>query len=233
MLEKLMEDLFYEVQDVVVDLQSGRVGVKFEDGIYSYVAGATPTAKGKVTKSPFVDLAVELPAFVMPVPPTDLKPGDILILADDSWVFFSSLVKKEDDADEVSFKGIEIQSGKHVTVTSPVNVLLGNKGIKAVRTAIGGLGGANTASLLPLLLMKDGGDTDSLLPLLLLSGGGGLGSPDKIGGLDSKALLPLLLMGGKGKSGSLKKLLPLLLMGGGGGSLDLSSLLPLLALKGD
>lgn len=229
MLDKLRDSLFCQVSDVVLDVQTGAVGVKVKNMDGEVIRSlAKDGDKFTLSSNPLKELAVEIPAFAIRTSPDALKPGDIVVLEDDSYGFFVS--KADDDA--VNNPVITVVNAK-TGRTGPVNIahnrLFGTYGVLAVKNpfaggGFGGGGGGGFESLLPLLLLggEDLGDKKDLLLLLMLSGGQ-LGGDGGLGGL-----LPLLLLKGKKDGdGGLGDLLPLLMMGGAGGG-GLGGMLPLL-----
>ena len=233
MFDSLVESMFREVDDIVWDLQTGRLGILDGDVIYSFEKTGN---KSRITKNPIKELGVKVPAYAVATPIESLQPGDIVILDDGQWVFFLSSTPATDD-DEVTFKGLNYDTGRQTTVTAISNLLLGSKSLLAVKNFIGSEAG-NLSSMLPLLMLQDDGDGEGigevlgLMTLIQNQGTASKGKKAANGAFDLNSMLPLLLMKKGGKMGGKKGLLLMsLLQGGTGGGLN--SLLPFLALGDD
>lgn len=80
--QNLRNQIFREVKNVVIDIQTGALGFQNKDGIATYVAGT-------ISVNPIVDFGVKVPAFAMRVAVKDLKPGDIILQGDDASFYHS------------------------------------------------------------------------------------------------------------------------------------------------
>lgn len=80
--QNLRNQIFREVKNIVIDIQTGALGFQNTDGIATYVAGT-------ISVNPIVDFGVKVPAFAMRVAVKDLKPGDIILQGDDASFYHS------------------------------------------------------------------------------------------------------------------------------------------------
>lgn len=231
-LDKLLESMFCEVSDVVIDVQSGAVGVKVKNMDGEVVRTLVKEGdKFTLSSNPITELAFDIPAYAVRTAPADLKEGDIVLLEDNSWGFYVGAGDEEGIGNPV-IRVVNAKTGRTTPVSVAHNRLFGTYGILAVKNLFGGAaagGNGGFESILPLLLLKDGGldDSKGLLLMLMLSGGklggeGGLGN-----------ILPLLLLKGK-DGGKMDDLLMLSLLGGGGfGGGAGGGMLPFLAFAGN
>jgi hypothetical protein len=232
MLESLTGSMFQEVDDIVWDLQSGRLGILENDVIYSFEQVGK---KSRVTKNPIKEFGVKIPAYAIMTPIESLQVGDIIVTDDETWIFFLSAAAATDEV-EVTFKGLNYNSGRQTTVTAVTNTLMGTKGVLAVKNFFG-TDNASMAGMLPFIMMGGGkkNDIGQMIAMMALANNkaGGL-TPigDKPAGLDMTSLLPLMLMKGKKKGGSKAMMLMALMQGGAGGT-GMSALLPCLLMSKD
>ncbi len=222
--EKLLDSLFCEIDGVVMDLQSGSTGVsiKTNDGEQIVSLSKSAAGKPKLVYNPLTDLAFAMPAYAVRTHPDQLKFGDIIVLADDSFAFFHS--KVEDAAvDNPVFRVVNAKTGRTSDVTLGHNLLLGNAGVLAVRS-FASLGGEGQQFPWWLLLLGDGKLKDNkMLLFMLMQQQGGLNAQP--GGMPPWWLL---LLGQDGDGDRVKNLMLMQMLQGGQGQVDLSNLMPLL-----
>lgn len=235
-LGNLVNSLFRQVKDVVLDIQSGAMGVKQKNDEGEVIA--TVTADGELVHNPIKQLGLAIPGIALRTPVADLKAGDIIIMPDGGYSFNLG------PAENGNLKIVNAKSGRATDFNPAKNTLLGNNGVMAVRNFLnlGGGGGAggglmgNPLMLMLLLGNKDGdgdgfgGLDKNTLMLLMLSGGlgGGQAGGDNAGGMFNNPLLLLLLLGNKDGDdddddglfggGGLKTLMLMQMMGGGCGA---------------
>lgn len=237
-LGNIGNSLFKQVKDVIIDLQTGTMGVKQKNDEAGDVL-ATVDADGELVHNPIKQLGLPIPGIAIRTPVADLKPGDIIVMPDGGYSF--NLGPTEEGG---NLKIVNAKSGRATNFNPAKNTLLGNNGVLAVRNIfnLGGGGGAggglfsNPLMLMLLLGNKDGDDGDGglggldkkTLMLLMLSGGlgGQPGGEGGAGGLFSNPLLLMLLLGNKDDEdegdglfggGGLSTLLMMQMMGGGCG----------------
>ena len=233
---KFLNRMFRKIGGVVLDILSGSVGVKTEQGIFTFAVDEEGNAG--LTVNPLDLGSFSLPAFAFQKPVADIRVGD-LVVGDNSILGWAI---QDSRPDSVSLKLLDT-NGNTKTYVPPKVAIMNSTGVLVVQnlfstgvpTANGTAAPTNTmATMLPLLLMGDG-DIDPTT-LLLLSGGlggnAGAGAPAAM-----NPMMLLALTGGLGdKSGSGKKKMdPLTLMalsGGLGGGAGAMNPMMLLALTG-
>lgn len=219
-VKNLRDSMFRIIKDVVWDLHSGDIGIKKGENTYTLEMGEGEN-NYTLRDNPLQFFSLPIPAWATRVPISTLKRGDVVVLKDDTLVFFIEQAEKESQIRVLR------TDGSASTVDVGMNVLLGQENsILCVRNILGTGGVAGQLPML-LLLMERGGDETDIGRILALSmltnqeGGDGGG-----GGLNG--MLPLLLMGGGG--GGMSDMLPLLMLSQNGGGGDMNSLLPFLLL---
>lgn len=163
----LKDSFFREVKNVVIDIQSGKLGVTSKDGIATF-------ANNQVSVNPIVDFGIKIPAFAMRVEVTNLAEGDIIISGDES-TFFKS--KTESGYEVVTLSGEVRQVG------SVSNMFFGKNTVLAVKNMFG----EGTNPMMMAMLMGDGfgsgdkGDNKNMMLMMMAMSGGMGGSADNIG----------------------------------------------------
>ncbi len=182
---KFLNRMFRKIDGLVWDLQSGNLGIKNEQGIYTLTADVTApvAASGTgdnaiaavvgstqygISVNPFDAFGMSIPAFATQVPLAAIKEGD-LIVGDKAilgWVTGKTAA------------GLKLldTNGMNKSYSPPKVAIMGQDGALVVQS-LGGLFGGQAgvaglqSSLLPMLMLS-GGDTeglDSILPILLFS----------------------------------------------------------------
>lgn len=180
---KFLNRMFRKIDGLVWDLQTGTLGIKTEQGIYTLTtdvvaaveaSGTGPTRVAAVAESvsygisvnPFDAFGMSIPAFATQVALANIKEGD-LIVGDKAilgWVTGKT---------PAGLKLLDT-NGMNKNYTPPKVAIMGQDGALVVQS-LGGLFGGQAGvgqlqnSLLPMLMMS-GGDTDgldSILPLML------------------------------------------------------------------
>ena len=203
--QNIMAKFFVQVAGVVLDLQSGSLGIKTADGIVTL---------NKDTNScqvnPFEAFSMAIPAYAIRTPLEDLEVGDI-VLQDEAKAPVFVIGGSPNLVKAITPTGMVIEF-------SPVkNLLFGQEGVMVVKNIYAGLGAGATNPMMQMLLMKELGGGSSFgddklgLFLAMQAMGGGAAT----GGFDMKAMLPMLLLGGGGLD--TEKLLLMQMMGGGFG----------------
>lgn len=124
--QSLKNQIFREVKNVVLDIQTGALGFQNTEGIATY-------RDGTVSVNPLVDFAIKVPAFAMRVAVKDLVAGDIIIQGDQASFFHQHT---EQGYEVVGLSG-EIKQVGNVT-----NMFFGANTVLAVKNMFGS-GGMN------------------------------------------------------------------------------------------
>ena len=176
----LKDSFFREVKNVVIDIQSGKLGVTSKDGIATF-------ANNQVSVNPIVDFGIKIPAFAMRVEVTNLAEGDIIISGDEP-TFFKS--KTESGYEVVTLSGEVRQVG------SVSNMFFGKNTVLAVKNMFG----EGTNPMMMAMLMGDGfgsgdkGDNKNMMLMMMAMSGGMGGSADNsgMGGMNPMMLAMLM-----------------------------------------
>lgn len=231
---KFTRRMFRRIAGLVWDIQTGQIGVKTENGIYTLTPPETEGGDYGVTVNPFDAFGLDIPAFATQTAHADVALGD-LIVGDKGilgWV-----ITKTDAA----FKVLD-HNGQLKTYVPPKIAIMGQQGTLVVRNLLnlaGGQAGANNlvSSMLPLLALGGGEDKlESVLPFLLMSQQGAAAGTTTAAANPMAGLLPLLLLkkGGLGGGAGLDNPLMLLAMTGGlGGGAGGMNPMMLMALAGE
>lgn len=253
LFDNLRNSLFSMRKDVVLDIQSGAMGVKVKNEEGEAIVTLTD---GKLVHNPIKQFGLPVPGIALRTQVADLRDGDILVMPDGGYSF----VLGKGEGQNPGLNIINAKSGRTMDFNPPQNTLLGNAGVLAIRNVFnfGGNGGGEGGGLFgggmnPLMLMlllgdKDGGeggfgglDTKTLLLFSMMQGQqggqGGQGGQNNNNPF-SNPLMLLLLLGDKDKDGDgglfggdgLQTILMMQMMGGGGGACG-NMLFPLLFAK--
>lgn len=215
---KLMDRFFRQVDGVVWDLMTGKVGVRTSDGIIT-LEGTGDDAQ--VTINMFDQFGLEVPAFAQSTPSASVAVGD-LIYGDRKalgWVVSVNVKPSPTvpDADSSvpapSVKSFTLMTpdGTRKSWTPPKVSMLGfDSGVMVLRSLMNMLPGGNAGlgqmqnMLMPMLMMGgDGVDLNSIMPLMLFQATNGSG--DAAGGMGNmmQMMLMMQMMGkGGGKAGN-------------------------------
>lgn len=190
--------LFAEVANVVIDIQTGAIGITGPRGVLTCKATKTTA---ELVENPLSLFELAIPAYAIRTTLDKVELGDIVL--HNSVPYFVTKAAK-------TSLGLTGADGGEITVKGIKNTLTGDGGVLLVKNIAGG----SLQQLLPLLLLTQGEDGDEgklskLLMVLALQGGEG-GLDLNLGGTNS--LLPLMLLSGNGDRGSMKDMLPLLLL---------------------
>lgn len=119
--QNLKNQIFREVKNVALDIQTGKLGIQNAEGIATYQDGV-------VSVNPIVDFGVKVPAFAMRVPIADLNAGDIIIQGDTAHFFHQH-----------TDQGYEVVSlsGEIKQVGSVTNLFFGANTVLAVKNMFG------------------------------------------------------------------------------------------------
>lgn len=235
-LKKLLGRMFKKVDDVVIDLTTGGLGVVSKDADGEAIATLVEKAgRYSLKKNPITKFGHTVPAWAIRTPVSQVQKGDLVILADNGDMFVTDIKNGgEGNIDGVQLCGIQAKTGRTTKVSTAVNLLLGQS-ILVVKS-LGSFvkpAGDNDANLFgnmnPLFFALFGDEEkkkkgeesnkDMLMMMLLMSQQGqGNGQGGLFGG-GGQSMLPLwLLLQEEGEGSSdLNGILPLLLLSGQGG----------------
>ena len=212
---KLMDRFFRQVDGVVWDLMTGKVGVRTSDGIIT-LEGTGDDAQ--VTINMFDQFGLEVPAFAQSTPSASVAVGD-LIYGDRKalgWVV-SVNVKPSPTVPDVD-SSVAPSSVKSFTLMTPdgtrkswtppkVSMLGFDSGVMVLRSLMNMLPGGNAGlgqmqnMLMPMLMMGgDGVDLNSIMPLMLFQATNGSGDTGGMGNM-MQMMLMMQLMGKGGSKG--------------------------------
>lgn len=124
--QNLRNQIFREVKNVVLDIQTGALGFQNAEGIATYQDGV-------VSVNPIVDFGIKVPAFAMRVAVKDLVAGDIILQGDQASFFH----QHTEQGYEVAGLSGEIKQVGNVT-----NMFFGANTVLAVKNMFGS-GGMN------------------------------------------------------------------------------------------
>lgn len=222
MNNKVLNNMFRKVDNVVWDLMSGQVGFKTSDGIVTLDLNDptdTEAAQAEVSVNMFDEFGVAIPAFAQSIPVESITLGDLIYSSSGplGWV-----VKKEGN----TYKLMR-PDGMRADWTPPKSKILDfDSGVMVLRNLMNmfssGEGfGEFKDSLMPLMLMG-GNDSEitSMIPILLMSQS--FGTDNNMG----QALLMSQMMGGD------NDMLPLLMMMQGGDNNNIMQMMLMMKMMG-
>jgi hypothetical protein len=199
-MKTIMNKMFSKVDNVVLDVTSGKLGISHEDDTFSLGEDES------INSGALMSLPV--PAFATKIKLGDINPGDILVHNGKAHGFVLKSTAKA--------KSLRVIQPSGVTSTMHIkNDLLTGSGWMIVKSMFGGMDN----NMLPMLAMMGddtGTDSDMMYPMLMMS------MMNKNGGSNDSAanpmqnmMLPLMMMSGDGDS-SMSKMLPMMMMMNGG-----------------
>jgi len=203
-----MNRMFRQVDGVVWDLMTGKLGVQTDEGIITYEKDAD--GEPQINLNLFDQFGVALPAFAQNTSKGGVVEGDLLVGSKDilGWVV------------EIKDKSFTLMkpSGTRTNWTPPKVNMLGaiDGGVMVLRSLMSMLPGGNAglgqmqSFLLPMLMMGDGDiDLSKIMPMMLFSQMGGTSSdPANAGGMNNmmQAMMMVSLMKDKDSGGGLKNI---------------------------
>lgn len=229
MFTKLKNSLFRSINEVALDLQTLKAGIKLPSGVVTLEITAPDEVADEHDVEPQYELAINqmsefsisLPAWATRVPVDALTLGDIIVLDSDKLAFF---IKKgaNGNAKNPTVVALEAESRNEVTSNLATNRLFGGGGVLAVRNAFGPTIG-DVGGLLPMMVAAENeGDMGRMLAIMSMMGAMG-GGKNKDQGMAQ--MLPFLLLNDKSLGADPEKLMLLSAMGGGVGGNPLMALM--------
>lgn len=205
MNKKFMDRFFRQVDGVVWDLMSGRVGISTDDGICT-IEGEGDDAQ--IITNAFEQFGMALPAFAQSTPLDQVKVGDLIYTDKKAkgWIveIKSPAAAKGKLATKTGVKKFVIMTptGTRTEWVPPKISMLGfDSGVMVLRSLInmlpGGTGGLSQMqnTMMPLLMMGGDADFESILPMMLFSQMGGTsGTVDNTSANPMAQMMPMLMM---------------------------------------
>lgn len=189
-MKKAMSSLVQKIDNVSYDLQTGSTGIKTEGGII------TLGKDNVLDQNPMDFFSIEIPAFAMLTPASQVRRGDILVSAKKAFAFIVDEKITDDDNDvPASVETMNLQGQISRYRPKRLSMMGINNGLTIVRS-FGSMFGTNEnnnngfdmSSMLPLMMLSgDNKDMSSMLPLMMMSGGM----------KDMNPLMMMMLMGDK------------------------------------
>lgn len=156
----MRDQIFREVKNVAIDIQSGKFGITSSEGISVY-------DNGGVSVNPITDFGIKVPAFAMRIAVADLVEGDIILSGNDAS-FFKQAV-------EGGYEVVTL-NGEVKRVGSVTNLFFGKNTVLAVKNMFGGASGMNPMML--AMMMGDNKEGFDMKTFALMSMMGGQNAGD-------------------------------------------------------
>lgn len=192
---KFIEQMFRQVDNVVWDIMSGRVGFKSKEGIVTIELGdivEDEAPDAQVSVNMFEDFGISIPAFAQSVPVQSITLGDMIFSTSGplGWV-----VKKN----EKSFKLMKPDGTRSDWSPPKVQMIGIDSGVMVLRNLINMFPGGSSDlgsfqnSLMPLMMLSsDDNDISKMLPFVLMGQMGGDGNNNML-----QMMMMMQLMGNK------------------------------------
>jgi hypothetical protein len=173
----IRNSIFREVVGVVLDISSGKLGIKTTDGISTYTGG-------RISTNPVTEMGFDIPAFAMRVPVTDLVEGDIIVNNEDTHFF---------QAHTDNGYTIVTCNGEVRNIGGVTNMFFGENTVLAVKNMFGNLGSSKkNKGMNPMMMaMMMGSNSNSKFDMKTFAMMSMMGG----GKMDSNAMMMLMMMG--------------------------------------
>lgn len=212
---KFIQNMFRQVDSVVWDMMTGRVGFQGADGIVSIELTEQKDADGKgtgefdaqVSVNPFEDFGMAVPAFAQSVPVGDINVGDMIYSSSQNKVL--GWVVKITKGTDTRFELMK-QDGTTSNWKPPKVQMLGfDSGVMVLRSLMNMLPGGGIQlgqmqnMMLPMMMMagEDGVDFEKIMPMMLFSqmnvGGGGTDVSGAGGNMMQMMMMMQMMKGNK------------------------------------
>ncbi len=201
-MKSLMEKMFSKVENVVMDVTSGGLGISQSEDVFTL--GEDESINSGALMS------IPVPAFATKIQLGDINVGDILVHNGKAHGFVLKSAK--------SNKSLRVIQPSGVTSTMHVkNDLLTGSGWMIVKSMFGNLG---SNSMLPMMMMmgdEDGDtNTEAMYPMLMMSmmqqNAGGEANVNPM----QNMMLPMMMMSKSKGDSSMSDMLPMMMMMNGG-----------------
>jgi hypothetical protein len=170
-VEKMMGRMFRQVDSVVWDLMSGKLGVRTSDGEIATIEGTGEDIT--VVINPFEDFGLAVPAFAQATPVDAVKEGDLIYTSGEAPGWIISI--KTSAEGKKSFKLMRPGGNISTWVPPKVQMFGFDSGVLVVRSLINllptgadGLGSLQ-GMMLPMMMMGGDMDLEKMMPLMLMS----------------------------------------------------------------
>lgn len=175
-----MSAMIQPIENVSYDLQSGLTGIKTGTGIVTF------DGEG-LSKNPLDFFGMDIPAFAMLTPVSQVKTGDILVSEKKAYGFIQEVTESG------SLRTLNVQGHSSRFLPTKVNMMGIEKGVTIIKSFTNLFGGGSEGGSMDMgqlmmmsMMTGDKGNFEDMLPMLMLSGG--------LGGGAAGAMNPLMLM---------------------------------------
>lgn len=212
-MAKAMSTMFMPIDNVKYDLASGQTGIVTDGGL------VTLGADGALDQNPMDFFSLELPAFAMLTPASEIKRGDIIVSSGKAYGFILEPGLKATPVRGHAKQAVEIDPEAAPSIKGELSTINVQGHVSQFRP-----------KRVTMMGVSDG-------LTVVRSFGNLFGAPAAEGSIQNpmQAMLPLMLMSKMGTSGNkdMSSLLPLMMMGGMGGGNMMQNPMMLMALLGD
>jgi len=198
-VEKMMGRMFRQVDSVVWDLMSGKLGVRTSDGEIATIEGTGEDIT--VVINPFEDFGLAVPAFAQATPVDAVKEGDLIYTSGEAPGWIISI--KTSPEGKKSFKLMRPGGNISTWVPPKVQMFGFDSGVLVVRSLINllptgadGLGSLQ-GMMLPMMMMGGDMDLEKMMPLMLMSQMNGSTAANPMAGMMQMMMMSKML-GGNG-----------------------------------
>jgi len=196
-VEKMMGRMFRQVDSVVWDLMSGKLGVRTSDGEIATIEGTGEDIT--VVINPFEDFGLAVPAFAQATPVDAVKEGDLIYTSGEAPGWIISI--KTSAEGKKSFKLMRPGGNISTWVPPKVQMFGFDSGVLVVRSLINllptgadGLGSLQ-GMMLPMLMMGGDMDLEKMMPLMLMSQMNGGTAANPMAGMMQMMMMSKMLGG--------------------------------------
>jgi len=204
-VDKLMGRMFRQVDSVVWDLMTGKLGVRTRDGEIATIEGTGEDTT--VVINPFDDFGFAVPAFAQSTPVETVKVGDLIYTSADGAGWITEI--KTTAEGKTTFMLLR-PSGTTSRWTPPKVQMFGfDSGVLVVRSLLtmlpsgaDGLGSLQ-GMLLPMMMMGGGDmDLEKIMPLMLMSQMNGATTANPMAGMMQMMMMQKMMGSGNSLFGS-------------------------------
>lgn len=170
-----IDNFVKQVEDVVFDFQSSRMGIRTDEGIFTY-----DVESGESTINPIDFFSSEIPAYAIRTPLSELKIGDIVMPYRNRYGFVVEISEDKKRARCIYASGI---CG---WIRPPKNLAFGGCAVMCVKNIFG------SDQMNPMMLFAMSGDSEmdpSKMAMMMMAQG------NQGGQMGMASMLPMLMMG--------------------------------------
>lgn len=190
-MQKMMDKMFKKVDNVVLDMATGGVGIRRGDSIYSLsMEMVEETPEYCVGENMFEQLSFDIPAFAQATPLANVKAGDLVLNASGAphgWAI---------KINEKSMKVLKMDGS--VTNVVPSKVLMMGSGQTVM--VVSSLASGQMNNMLPMLMLmeekgSDGSSLEKILPFMMMQGMGGASAEgNPMGNMMSNPMMMMMML---------------------------------------